>query len=76
MCKASMATILGVLASTGMLPELSSSTPKLDKKQEEDEEKFLATLSGEPKQIWRRRIAKGLSQSELDFIRGRLYDRT
>ena len=41
----------------------------LDDAQEEDERNFLETLSGEPKRIWSRRIRRGLTQGELDFIR-------
>lgn len=46
---------------------------KLDPNQEEDEKKFLLTLAGATKDIWRRRIVKGLTESELQFIREKLY---
>jgi hypothetical protein len=45
-----------------------------DENQDRDERLFLETLKGEPKAIWRRRIARGLSASELAFIRDRLKE--
>jgi hypothetical protein len=45
----------------------------LDEQQEKDQEIFINSLKGEPKAIWKRRINRGLTESELTFIRSKLY---
>lgn len=72
---AGMAMALAALSASGLRldPEAIGSAHKiLDEVQAADEKAFLATLKGEPKRIWARRIANGLSSSELAFIRSKL----
>ena len=77
-----MSMTMAVLASLGIIDEGMRFYPRneasklLDDEQKEDEKSFLATLTGEPLKIWKRRIRKGLSKTELDFIRSELKEGT
>ena len=71
---ASMA-VAAMIATMGLPTGIGADTAKLlDESQKDDEKRFLATLSGEPKRIWSRRIRAGLTESELDFIRKKLNE--
>lgn len=45
-----------------------------DPDRHEDEQRFLASLKGEPRAIWQRRVRRGLTPSELAFVRKRLKE--
>lgn len=53
-----------------------TSVPEKREGQHEDEQKFLATLSGAPLRIWERKIQRGLTPSELAFVRERLAEKS
>jgi DNA-binding MarR family transcriptional regulator len=38
----------------------------------DEERRFLASVEGEPRRIWARRIARGLSETEREFINQKL----
>ena len=72
----SLGLVMGALSAAGLsianlIGSDKPSTP-LDDTQRKDESRFLNTLTDEPKRIWKRRIAKGLSKSELTYIRSKL----
>lgn len=70
---ASTAAALITLAIAGdaNLPSLFGS---IGREPTDEEKKFLASLKGEARRIWQRRIAGGLSESEREFVRKRLEE--
>ena len=74
---AGVAVTLAALAALGLssTPELlEEANQLLDDMQDKDEKRFLASLQGEPKRMWSRRVAKGLKRDELKYIREKMRD--
>jgi hypothetical protein len=63
MILAGQVDMLGLLGDTG-----------LGRSATDEEIRFLKTLSGTPYRIWARRVARGLTPSETEYIRERLKE--